>query len=58
MLTGCVNSETRYSRGGETPTHPSQTPLHPIQTPMRDPGVFYVLYGLFMVRKFTGSSVQ
>ncbi|OQU85804.1 hypothetical protein SORBI_3004G313400 [Sorghum bicolor] len=30
--------ETCYSRGVETPVHPSRTPLHPIQTPMRDPG--------------------
>jgi hypothetical protein len=38
LLTSCISSETRYSRGVETPVHPSQTPLNPIQTPMRDPG--------------------
>jgi hypothetical protein len=40
----CISSETCYSRGVETPVHPSRTPLHPIQTPMRDPGgVYYML---------------
>ncbi|KAF0931259.1 hypothetical protein E2562_002607 [Oryza meyeriana var. granulata] len=31
-------SESRYSWGSETPTHPSRTPLRPFQTPLRDPG--------------------
>jgi transcription elongation factor SPT5 len=33
-----ISSETRYSRGVETPVHPSQTPLHHIQTPIQDSG--------------------
>ncbi|KAG2661873.1 hypothetical protein PVAP13_1KG111593 [Panicum virgatum] len=39
-------SETRYSRGVETPVHPSQTPLNPIQTPMRDPGATPIRDGM------------
>ncbi|CAN6239283.1 unnamed protein product [Urochloa humidicola] len=38
--------ETRYSRGVETPAHPSQTPLHPIQTPMRDAGATPIRDGM------------
>ncbi|PAN08467.1 hypothetical protein PAHAL_1G415200 [Panicum hallii] len=38
--------ETRYSRGVETPVHPSQTPLNPIQTPMRDPGATPIRDGM------------
>ncbi|RCV08551.1 hypothetical protein SETIT_1G335500v2 [Setaria italica] len=38
--------ETRYSRGVETPVHPSQTPLHHIQTPMKDSGATPIRDGM------------
>ncbi|TVU28725.1 hypothetical protein EJB05_20255 [Eragrostis curvula] len=38
--------ETRYSRGSETPMHPSRTPMHSMQTPMRDPGATPVRDGM------------